>query len=290
MNILELQTTLGNIKETIGDLKWKVENSPNAEKYLYICDLYRYLGCGSYLASMKELRAKASELDKDSETENWVNKFNNRFRFSLQLLAKDKDAFHVKHTIAKRIRDEVYPPWLRDKLDSAGVSSFENFKPRSAGGAGCLTPYYHNYHHMIPNGVVENFVIYAKSKKITPDQRISVIIASKWNINRKENVILLPQDMQTAKVVSLPAHCPYGVRSHQSYSTMVESKMKKVKEKIDKSVDKTKDHKVMSQVKQLFKKVEDECLKNIRSWAKTMESVDKLKGRNVSVSHFSKID
>ena len=52
MNILELQTTLGNIKETIGDLEWKVENSPNAEKYFYLSDLYRYLGCGSYLASM----------------------------------------------------------------------------------------------------------------------------------------------------------------------------------------------------------------------------------------------
>ncbi len=236
----------------------------------------------------KELRVKASELDKDSETENWVNKFNNRFRFSLGLLRNDKAAFHVDHTIAESIRDKFYPDWLKDSLRKAGVSSYENFKPRSAGGAGCLTPYYHNYHHMIPNGVVENYVIYAESDDVEPNQRISVIIASMWNINRKENVILLPQDMQTAKVVSLPAHCPYGARSHQSYSTMVESKMKKVVEKIDESVDKTEDHEVMSQIKDLFKNVEDKCLKDIRSWAKKMEKVDKLKGRNVSISHFSK--
>ncbi|MGC4120058.1 MAG: AHH domain-containing protein [Myxococcales bacterium] len=95
-------------------------------------------------------------------------------------------------------------------------------------------PYHHNYHHMIAAGAFATYVIGDDSdgKRM---KRIEIVIASGWNINKPANLVLLPQEVLVAQVVGLPAHCPWGARSHPAYSQSLEAWLKKARRRLNKA-------------------------------------------------------
>ncbi|HYO59980.1 hypothetical protein [Archangium sp.] len=86
-----------------------------------------------------------------------------------------------------------------------------HFQPRQndvLGGYGAFYPYEHNYHHLLPIGAIEKWVIgddsaggSSRSKRI-----IKLLLFSRWNIHNEKNMVLLPQQQFESRIVGLPAH------------------------------------------------------------------------------------
>ncbi|HYO55690.1 AHH domain-containing protein [Archangium sp.] len=118
-----------------------------------------------------------------------------------------------------------------------------NFVPKRYGGSGWKTPYYHNWHHIVPNGAVHEFI------GSGPDgtRRLFLLMTSLYNINCGENIVLLPKQSFVGRALSLPIHCPYGQRSHKKYSKSCESDLTKIAKKLQKVLDAGKPHKLNDQ-------------------------------------------
>ncbi len=147
--------------------------------------------------------------------------------------------------------------------------------------------YYHNHHHLFTNGIVRDYIIYGDGENKTPDERIACIIESKWNINRKENMIVLPQEEPIGKIVGLPAHCPYGVRSHPGYCKMVKRLARDVKDKIEELASPEDCEEKKQDAKDLFNGVSEDCLEEIQLMAKKLDSIDNMPER-IGLSKMSK--
>lgn len=104
-------------------------------------------------------------------------------------------------------------------------------------GYGAWYPYHHQYHHMLPESALHKYLI-GNDDKVK--RRVEIVCASKWNINKGLNIVLLPQEIAVSKIVGLPAHCPWGARSHPTYSRSIQETLKKAKMQLDKAM-KTKD-------------------------------------------------
>ncbi|KFA87118.1 hypothetical protein, partial [Archangium violaceum] len=90
------------------------------------------------------------------------------------------------------------------------------FQPRQnevLGGYGAFYPYEHNFHHLIPIGAIEEWVIgKGTTGGSTRSERIiKMILFSRWNIHNEKNIILLPNQQFEARIVGLPAHCPWDI-------------------------------------------------------------------------------
>lgn len=144
-----------------------------------------------------------------------------------------------------------------------------NFYPRqnkTKGGHGAWYPYDHNYHHLIPIGAVEEYVVgKAGAETARSEQVIKIVLMSRWNIHKRLNMMLLPQQEIVAEVVGLPAHCPWGIPSHVEYQSSLESKLKDIRAKILEAIVDGKEHPDLAEVqldfdnisKTLFKKVKN---------------------------------
>jgi hypothetical protein len=73
----------------------------------------------------------------------------------------------------------------------------------------CKWPYYHNSHHIIPNGVLNGSILdvakKAKSYTLYRCIRIGLLDAT-YNLNHKVNMFLLPMSKFVANVLCLPRH------------------------------------------------------------------------------------
>lgn len=98
------------------------------------------------------------------------------------------------------------------------------------------TPYLHNYHHLIPNGVL-NSELYDKEHG---SRLLKLLMAGKYNINNGRNIIILPQEEWIGKIIKLPVHCPGGARCHKAYSNYIRPLLNKIKKQLKKKLkDKT---------------------------------------------------
>lgn len=144
-----------------------------------------------------------------------------------------------------------------------------NFYPRQdkeRGGHGAWYPYDHNYHHLIPIGAVEEYIVGKPGTETDRSERVlKIVLMSRWNIHKRLNMMLLPQQEIVAEVVGLPAHCPWGIPSHAEYQASLKSKLKDIRAKIDDALSEGKEHPNLQEVhadfdslsKTLFKKVKN---------------------------------
>ncbi|MGC3998863.1 MAG: AHH domain-containing protein [Anaeromyxobacter sp.] len=68
-------------------------------------------------------------------------------------------------------------------------------------------------------------------------RRRLVILQAPWNINRKQNVVLLPSEEAVAAIAALPAHCPWDTASHPQYSDALERELADVSRALDEAAD-----------------------------------------------------
>jgi len=118
-----------------------------------------------------------------------------------------------------------------------------NFVPKRYKGPGWTTPYYHNWHHILPNGAVYEYIGNG------PDgtRRLFLLMTSGYNINCGENIVLLPKQSFVGRALELPIHCPYGQRSHKKYSKTCKRYLERISEQLQKVLDSGKPHKLNDQ-------------------------------------------
>jgi hypothetical protein len=123
--------------------------------------------------------------------------------------------------------------WRHDKaLGKAVQKSYPNFQERAD------VPYSHNSHHVIPNSVFNGAVLDAAKA----DMRVywvtrAALLKAKYNLNDKENMIILPMRKAVANAIGLPRHIS-GIDTepgqspercnHSAYNDRVRTKVKKV--------------------------------------------------------------
>jgi hypothetical protein len=191
---------------------------------------------GYFSDKVPQLQAQVSALGaargKDS---GWEQRTMDRVYQPIRLLLADPQAWHIKHHLTQSVT-----PWW-PKGGAARVPPAENFLPRPHGGWHYYFPYKHNHHHMISAGSFREFVLDAPvSGKATRFTRRIVILKADWNINRKQNLVMLPNEEAVAEICALPAHCPWDAVSHPDYSSALKSDLAQVRDAIDKAADKDK--------------------------------------------------
>lgn len=95
-----------------------------------------------------------------------------------------------------------------------------------------FVPYMHNYHHLIPNGVL-NEGLYDKQHG---SRLLKLLMAGQYNINHGRNIILLPKEERIGRIIGLPAHCPGGKQSHKRYSTSIKGMLNDIKKRLKRAL------------------------------------------------------
>lgn len=91
-------------------------------------------------------------------------------------------------------------PSRQDAKDAAGrpIPTGQNFSKHT-------WPYWHNSHHLIPKGLFNQTIAEIEDVDCQSLLRLALLRAE-YNINHHINVIILPQDMEVARVLGLPRH------------------------------------------------------------------------------------
>ena len=106
------------------------------------------------------------------------------------------------------------------------------------GGYGAFYPYEHNYHHLIPVGAIDDWVV-GKGASGSPsrsDLIVKLILISRWNIHNEMNMVLLPNEEFEALIVGLPAHCPWAVPAHDVYQSSLRFRLHDLREMPDRAI------------------------------------------------------
>lgn len=196
------------------------------------------------VADRKDARAAAirdgAEPEASAKLREWAANFD-RDAWLEKKLAMLGDAFH-------RLKVKESGAWkVGATVDLAGLSATEkaryfgrmsattakpNHLPKRTGGLGFWYPYDHNHHHIIPISSVEAILTPAPEKKGTKEDRVEIMMLSKWNINGGGNVMILPLDVNVSRIVQLPAHCPWG-GNHRPYLEQVKQRLSEVRDVLD---------------------------------------------------------
>jgi len=123
--------------------------------------------------------------------------------------------------------------WRHDKDQGKNVQlTVPNFQERAD------TPYAHNSHHLIPNSVMNNCLLDASETDMRLFWLVRVgLLGAKYNLNDKENMIILPMRKKVAAALGLPRHIS-GIdtepgaspekRNHTKYNAKVRSEVEDV--------------------------------------------------------------
>ncbi|MFP2959048.1 hypothetical protein ACLEPN_14695 [Myxococcus sp. 1LA] len=159
-----------------------------------------------------------------------LSDFFDKARQSLYWLRRGTEGWHigVKHL----------DPVPNQTLKKGNRPQFQPRQNQTQGGYGAFYPYEHNYHHLIPVGAVEEWVIGkgASGSPARSEQVVKLILISRWNIHNEKNMVLLPQQEFEALIVGLPAHCPWGVPAHAAYQTSLANRLRKLRRKLDEAI------------------------------------------------------
>jgi hypothetical protein len=115
-------------------------------------------------------------------------------------------------------------------------------------------PYLHEHHHIIPQDALDKFVLSPGGRAHMRDARIEVLLKAKWNLNHEDNMVLLPSEVVPARVVGLPAHCPWDEADHPRYTESLELWLIDARRVIDSKI-KVEDHEVIAQAAEKLTKV-----------------------------------
>ncbi len=112
------------------------------------------------------------------------------------------------------------------KREICGITrSVKNFYERSS------TPYNHQAHHVIPNGELADTIM-KKFSGLSPRAVIAVrrgLLSAGYNLNYKNNMIMLPMDKQVANAIGLPLHqASWAAQSHPAWSKYVKGKIESI--------------------------------------------------------------
>jgi A nuclease family of the HNH/ENDO VII superfamily with conserved AHH len=114
------------------------------------------------------------------------------------------------------------------------VAEFPKWSPGIATNFGHFRrPYWHNAHHIIPNGSLKNAI--AAQKKDAPGGLVNLIkqglLKAEYNLNDKVNMVILPMTAYHARKLGLPRHLKGDkneTRSHPAYSKQAETKLEPI--------------------------------------------------------------
>ncbi|MCI0640689.1 MAG: AHH domain-containing protein [Gemmataceae bacterium] len=114
-------------------------------------------------------------------------------------------------------------------------------------------PYWHNHHHVLPNGILNGCLENAKADVSVLMRR--ELLKVKYNLNHKHNLILLPMGEAVASTLGLPRHLrgyesragePVQTRAHPDYSDQIKQKVESVINDFKQAIDKpTEDHEAL---------------------------------------------
>lgn len=130
------------------------------------------------------------------------------------------------------------------------------------GHPGQRYPYLHEHHHIIPSDALNRFVLAPPGEEGKRDARVKVLLKAKWNLNHEDNMIVLPSEVVPARVLGLPAHCPWDEADHPKYTDSLEVWLKNAKRSIDGKLKEEK-HEVIAKAGQKLTKVSSDLRKVI---------------------------
>lgn len=140
-------------------------------------------------------------------------------------------------------------------------------------------PYWHQAHHIIPNGVLNNCIADAANESIKVHTLTRVcLLQAKYNLNHKKNVILLPMGKEVAAALGLPRHIAgiegdasgkHYMLCHPKYTNKVTSEVKKVIRGYAKQID-TQEHETNNPEldKSKLENISVSIFNRLRSWQK----------------------
>ena len=143
-----------------------------------------------------------------------LNKWMRRFKGAMKRLHDNSEAWNV------------------------GVSCYsdmgENFLPKDHGGAGWWYPYMHNWHHLIPSGATYDYIVGEDGENGV--WRLICLMLAEYNINCKENIILLPKERFVGRALGLPVHTPYNASGHRDYSGACEGRLTQIRNTLNEAI------------------------------------------------------
>lgn len=127
---------------------------------------------------------------------------------------------------------KMFPAWYTRWLDPPkehawDVGQGENFKDK------CYVPYWHNAHHLVPNGALRAAINEVGKTTAKPAEvRLEVrqgLLEVKYNLNHKRNLIILPIDKSVGRALKLPVHLSRARASrHSAYNQSVKSELDQI--------------------------------------------------------------
>ncbi|MBW2737454.1 MAG: AHH domain-containing protein [Deltaproteobacteria bacterium] len=141
-----------------------------------------------------------------------------------------------------------YPYWLSWRMDPPKKKEWDikgdNFWTK------CYTPYWHEAHHIVPNGVLRAAINDVGSQFVTTIRR--GLLKEKYNLNYKNNMIMLPMSVWVAKALKLPTHRKSAFcRNHWAYSKHIKSELGKIFQKLKQKLVKHKKRKYSTVKRQI---------------------------------------
>lgn len=130
---------------------------------------------------------------------------------------------HQWHAGEKAKADSsVYEVAGASHLSANRPGNFDHFK----------VPYWHNAHHIIPNGALKGAITKAGKEKAGLTNLIKQgLLKATYNLNDRKNMIILPMEQDVGDLIRLPRHLRGdGTRrfSHPDYSRDAEEQMKDI--------------------------------------------------------------
>ncbi len=89
----------------------------------------------------------------------------------------------------------------------------QNFLPLVRKGQGAHYPYFHSWHHLIASEML--------NKYFEPATLLEVLMAADYNINDRENIVLLPKQHQVGEIIHWPIH----PNNHSTYDAYVSEQL-----------------------------------------------------------------
>lgn len=211
----------GEVNKAREEMARQQERRASGEK-LVGRDYFRYFAAEGRL---KELTTKARD---------FLQKHIAGYGQPLHRLSLNKEAWNVGHAISGSLVTREYlggHGYMQAK--TKGISQPVNFAPdRHGQRLGAWYPYDHEYHHIIPRAALRSALL-RQPTSVPFERRLSTVSESKWNMHNPQNIILLAENPIVARIISLPAHCPWGARGHMVYSDMVESRLTEIAEEME---------------------------------------------------------
>lgn len=208
----------------------------------------------------------------DSSRKSTVGDYLRRARQSLSWLGRGKEGWHIGVSHLS--------PTPNQPLKKGSRPHFQPRQSAVLGGYGSFYPYEHNYHHLIPIGAVETWVVGNGSPEspTRSEQVIKLILFSRWNIHNEKNMMLLPQQQFESRIIGLPAHCPWGYPAHAAYQNSLKARLRDLREQIDRSLGEKKHPK---NIKTMITNELDELSESLLEQVKSMRPGEQLTKVNV---------